>query len=185
MKYTSFSQYLIEDDGGGDNSPPNSDNNAINAPADIQVQNTPIQSQGNDNFNSTANIDKIDKPIGDNIDRFDMPQILPPLYNDFISDMNNRGIKHEYKHINITDVKMKQSLANVYPEKINAIREKNKTNNNTDIKPILVSSDNYIIDGNHRWASCQSNTIHAHVIDLPFNDAYQFLYNKHYVNKVN
>lgn len=52
-------------------------------------------------------------------------------------------------------------------------------------KPIVVSNDNYIADGHHRWLAHDevSGKVNSHVVDMPLDELHDFLNGKPYVSQ--
>lgn len=78
-----------------------------------------------------------------NIGRALMPQ-LGKDFNGFLSHLKANGHSHEYTKAYPEELKATQSEFS-HPIVKKLIKTK------PDLKPILVSNDNYIIDGHHRW----------------------------------
>jgi hypothetical protein len=78
-----------------------------------------------------------------NISRSSMPQIKD--HEKFCKHMDDCGQKYEVTRTRTSRVKPVQM--EVDQEKIDAM----VTSNNLDDKPIIVSKENYIIDGHHRY----------------------------------
>lgn len=126
--------------------------------------------------NSTTNIDTTNVPIG-MVQRINMPQVMDSLYNDFKSDLDSNNVNHEIKKVDPISLQASQDISTIYADKINSLRK----NKDKSTSPILISSDNYIVDGHHRWASCEDNLIDVHQVNMPFKDLYDFLIQKPYV----
>lgn len=102
-----------------------------------------------------------------NIKRKDLPNFKTDGMNEFVKWLKQKGIKIEYKKMNIKDVKPSQGEFN--PDKIMALMNKNL---DTKDKPAIMSSDNYIMDGHHRYAAQLNQNPDApywvYKIHLPF-----------------
>lgn len=103
--------------------------------------------------------------------RRDMPQVdSNNLKNAIDLVKRSAGVKHEMVSVGI----LKKTQKNMIPAKVAAIA--NKTTNPTKIKPVIISSDNHIVDGHHRWAAVlqkygQDQKIPVYRIDKPIKDA--------------
>jgi hypothetical protein len=77
------------------------------------------------------------------LSRDEMPQIRSFDVPDFLAFLSHHGVSHHAQQVKATTLKPVQS-------EINA--EKVRTLDTTAAKkPMLVSSDGYIMDGHHRW----------------------------------
>lgn len=85
------------------------------------------------------------------IPRIKMPQFDKNTTNEFIKYLKKNNIIVKKKYINVLDLKPTQNQLNL--EKIENMK-KNIYNLNT--KTIIVSKNNYIIDGHHRWGTLVS-----------------------------
>jgi hypothetical protein len=79
------------------------------------------------------------------IDRKHMPQIQSSNVADFISFLKSKGVDVKGSAIPVKSVKMTQSNINL--DKVKQLMDKEKNNL---AKPVIISSDNYILDGHHR-----------------------------------
>lgn len=103
-----------------------------------------------------------------NIPRAEMPQIKSAHRAALIQYLKGKSINYEKKEIN--PVFLKPSQAEYSPEKVQMAKDFLKENN----RSILVSSDDYIIDGHHQWiAAVENNYSPIEIIkfDLPIMDA--------------
>jgi hypothetical protein len=80
------------------------------------------------------------------IPRKDMPQISSKNNNDFISFLNKNNIAVEKASVRLDGLKMIQGELN--PEKALAFAARPYDNS----KPVFISRDGYVLDGNHRFA---------------------------------
>lgn len=105
-----------------------------------------------------------------NIPRQEMPQIADANKLEFIDWLENQGILVQFLELPVSllrsvqdeiDLKKVEHLATNLPEK--AIN-----------KPIIVSKDNYIMDGHHRWLAILNRDPHyalpAYRVDLPIQE---------------
>lgn len=101
---------------------------------------------------------------GYHIPRKDMPQITKDNREAFLKHLDDNNIKHETKDIQLKDYKITQG--EIDNNKVMSLLDKDTDNN-----PILVSSDNYVLDGHHRYISNyikdKDDTMKATIIDLP------------------
>jgi hypothetical protein len=97
-------------------------------------------------------VPKKSKTLG--ISRSVMPQVRAKHMDKFIKHLNKNDVKVQKT---ILDPKKLKAIQGEFDkEKIKANIEKLKTG---PLKPIIVSDDNYVIDGNHRWlASLNTGT---------------------------
>ena len=81
------------------------------------------------------------------IPRDKMPQVKSKDYDELIAFLKKRNIRMAKKKIKANQLKATQSNFNT--DKIVQAVDKYKTL--ATAKPIIVSSDGYVIDGHHRW----------------------------------
>lgn len=81
------------------------------------------------------------------IARGDMPQVKSSDYDELLSFLKSKGIRMSKQKVEAKTLKATQR--NFNKDKI-ASAAQNYTSLHK-AKPIIVSSDNYIIDGHHRW----------------------------------
>ena len=82
--------------------------------------------------------------------------------------------------------KLKKSQKELYKDKVKGIA--NRFNSPKDMKPLIISKDNHIVDGHHRWAAAiykwgEDVKIPVHRINLTINNAIK-LY-KHIADTIN
>ena len=80
--------------------------------------------------------------------RKDMPQVNTQKLSKAI-DMVKSKVKVTKTRVLAT--KLKESQVELIPKKVKGIAA--KYDKPTDMKPLIVSKDNYIVDGHHRWAA--------------------------------
>lgn len=97
------------------------------------------------------------------IPRADMPQIESKHVSEFLK---KHGVSQKVEHVNPSSLKPTQGQFN--PEKIANMSKEGRQ------KAILVSADNYVLDGHHRWLANAYNKDTQPVIRLPV-DAKQAL----------
>lgn len=83
-----------------------------------------------------------------NIDRKDMPQIKSADVKDFLSYLKKNDIKTEKKLVDPS--KLRATQGQFHKEKIKGLMDAIEAGE-LKKEPILVSKDNYVIDGHHRW----------------------------------
>lgn len=102
---------------------------------------------------------------GMHIPRKDMPQIKDHNREAFLKYLDDNNIKHENKDIVVKDYKIVQGEIDL-PKVLNIISK-----GSNDYYPLIVSNDEYIVDGNHRFCSKylvdKIATADAIVVDLP------------------
>ena len=81
------------------------------------------------------------------IPRDKMPQVKSKDYPELVAFLKSNGIRMTKRKVKAKDLKATQSNFNV--DKITQAVAKYKTL--AQAKPIIVSSDGYVIDGHHRW----------------------------------
>lgn len=80
--------------------------------------------------------------------REDMPQIKKKDLKPAISKLLKAGLN--ISKGKITPQKLQPSQTEIYKSKVDKIISKSDP---YTIKPIIISSDNYIVDGHHRWVA--------------------------------
>lgn len=121
-------------------------------------------------LNVTTNIAGHAEPMS-RMARRQLPQIKD--HNAFLEDLKEQGIETSTeRNPNNTYTPLQNELD---PEKI----KKMKTY--TDMKPIIVSKDNYVIDGHHRWAA--QDTVDALKIHMNHDELLKMLQTKPYIKK--
>jgi hypothetical protein len=100
--------------------------------------------------------------------RESMPQITQANTMEFIDWLENQGIVVQF--LSIPVALLKGAQGNVDPEKVAALQ--NSPSLNT--KPFIVSKDNYVFDGHHRWLALLNRDPHFSVdtyrVNLPLKD---------------
>lgn len=81
------------------------------------------------------------------IARGDMPQVKSSDYDELLSFLKDKGIRMKRDKVKAKSLKATQR--NFNQDKITKAAQNYTTLSKA--KPIIVSSDNYIIDGHHRW----------------------------------
>ena len=86
------------------------------------------------------------------IKRSEMPQIPTDMRNQFISDMAKQGIKATYEKVDPMSLKPTQN--EISGSKTGRLYDHFKSDGGIPKdKAILVSQDNFVIDGHHHWAA--------------------------------
>jgi len=84
------------------------------------------------------------------VDRADMPQVAEPHYPELMDYLEDHGVTRQTGKIDARKLKAVQhEFSDEGVEKM--MSKKGGDNGTTREKPLLVSQDNYIIDGHHRW----------------------------------
>lgn len=128
-----------------------------------------------ENTNTTQGMASPDLVIG-GMKRDQLPNIVD--HNAFIKDITESGVKL------YTDVcapcTLKPSQNEFNKDKVEKFKQSNDFT-----KAILISNDNIIVDGHHRWKAAQesNNRISVNKIDLTFESIYSFLNNKPYIKQ--
>lgn len=109
-----------------------------------------------------------------NVDRKDMPQIDHKDIKHFLEHMKEHGVESTYGRVQPDVLTATQGEFN--KKKITEIIQsmKNKT---YDEAPILVSDDQYVIDGHHRWLAHlnEQKPIAVHRLDANINQVYELM----------
>lgn len=115
--------------------------------------------------------------------RLSMPQIPKEMKQQFHDDLKLNGYSIKKKKHKCNDLTPTQTEFN--GEKVKNICASIADGTYKD-EPILVSQDNKIVDGHHRWKAMvdsKQNEISTEYVDMTFDDLYKFLDNKVYVIK--
>lgn len=107
--------------------------------------------------------------------RSDMPQISN--HSKMVSDLKEAGIASKKETVAASSLKPTQKDFN--KDKVDSIK-KDKAYNS---KALIVTKDDKILDGHHRWKAAHEDDADIPVfrIDLDFDDLYDFVENKDYV----
>ena len=86
------------------------------------------------------------------IERLDMPQVHPKDYAELLTYLTSLGIKMEKGEIKAKKLSATQSDFNLGKilSIMGILKKIDKAN------PLIVSSDNYIVDGHHRWLAARN-----------------------------
>jgi hypothetical protein len=101
--------------------------------------------------------------IGHTLARDLMPQIKD--IHDFLDELELRGISHRLETLDPNDLKSTQS-------EFDANKVFQMMQNQGERKPIITSSDGYVLDGHHRWLEAHNKCekVEAYVCDAPILD---------------
>ena len=94
------------------------------------------------------------------VPREQMPQIASKDIKDFLKQ---NGV--EYNESTVRPDLLKPTQSQFNPEKIATIDEKGRS------MPILISNDDYVLDGHHRWLANHFSKSYQKVIILPWDAA--------------
>ncbi len=105
------------------------------------------------------------------IKRIDMPQIRSDLVPQFIEELRSSGVKVKNGKQQVGKLKATQS--ELHADKVQSMIENPKVRANL-AKPIIVSSDGFILDGHHRWAAMVTMSPKSKIptveVNLPMKD---------------
>jgi hypothetical protein len=105
-----------------------------------------------------------------NMPREEMPQITVKDTMEFIDWLENQGITVQYLSMPVALLRCVQGNEHVDQKKVTALQ--NSTAMST--KPFIVSKDNYVFDGHHRWLAILNRDPHYSVntyrVNLPIKD---------------
>jgi hypothetical protein len=73
-----------------------------------------------------------------------MPQIAQDQRDNFLKSLEDEGISHQYLRMAPIHLKATQGEFNL--DKVRSIMDKKPK-----LNPVIVSKDNFILDGHHRW----------------------------------
>ena len=170
--FKEFLNKLNEDEGGGAD--------AADLSGDVSYSQDEIAVNDDDetSTNTSNNIAGWTPPIGW-FSRVQMPQIYSYLYPQFVADLSIQNINHDTKKSKKKD--LTPSQGEFKQEKVDNIKQ-SMADGSYKSFPLLVSSDNIIVDGHHRWHALEDNDYHdINQVDLTLDELYNFLQNKPYV----
>lgn len=111
--------------------------------------------------------------------RKDMPQVKTDDLGKAFNKLREMGI--DVEEGKTTPDTFKPSQKDIYQSKVDAILKRTSKSNLRTMKPLVVSKDNYIVDGHHRWKALLDGFPKERIpyikIDLPVKKAIQ-VYNK-------
>ena len=112
----------------------------------VEVEETSKYSTKTENLLGKLNELKIFKPSNPKgIPRSEMPQVKSDDYKDYLKHMKKSGIDHTIGYVNTKDLKAVQSQFSDSGI-VRALKGMDKKE-----KPVIISKDGFVIDGNHRW----------------------------------
>lgn len=88
-----------------------------------------------------------------------LPQIPKDKMGGFLKYLKKQNISSETKDVQTKNLKSSQGEFDI--NKIFSIAMSDKE------EPIIISNDDHVLDGHHRWVAKHGKKIQAHVIDLP------------------
>lgn len=112
------------------------------------------------------------------VKRTEMPQVHKDHYPELIKYLKNHGGKFSVGKVNAKNLKPVQSeFSDAGVEKMIG-QMKSQSGSNFD-KPLIVSSDNYIIDGHHRWLAAWNENMDVAImkISIPIKQLLQLVRN--------
>lgn len=99
-----------------------------------------------------------------------MPQIDESDYDDFLRFVASKGVAVAHKKVSTRDVRPHQRIDKIAIQRMpEAARQ----------KPVFISIDGYILDGNHRWAfhiMMHDQELPAIELGLPFEEAIKLMF---------
>lgn len=105
--------------------------------------------------------------------RKDMPQIQRKDLQKAMNLLKSRGIR--VKKGRGIPKSFKPSQKDIYKEKVLKILKDPRSKDPNNMKPFIVSRDNYLVDGHHRWAAMKimypNHKFVYYKIDLPIQQA--------------
>lgn len=111
--------------------------------------------------------------------RKDMPQVKTDDLGKAIKKLEQMSIR--VKRGNIEAGKLEPSQKDIYDAKVKKILDRTTKSSLRNMKPLVISQDNYIVDGHHRWKAMligyPTEKIPYIKIGLPMKRAIQ-MYNK-------
>lgn len=110
--------------------------------------------------------------------RHSLPQIRD--FEAFTKDLGENGIKMSTKLLRPGDLAPTQS--NFNEEKVDSMIAEG----GWEKKPIISSSDQFVVDGHHRWLAAAKTKmpVKSRVVDMSCDDLLKFLKDKPYCEKV-
>jgi len=117
--------------------------------------------------------DQIDVETDVGIPREEMPQIKSSDMTEFVQWLKtNKGVDSKTVAMTVDDLKPSQSKINV--DKVKGMLAKKSIDELSNSKPVLVTEDDYLVDGHHRWFALlvddSKNTIKSVRVKANFED---------------
>lgn len=107
-----------------------------------------------------------------NISRHEMPQISDHHKMAFIDFLENNGITVQFLDMPVSVLRSAQDSIDM--KKVERMPDDAKD------KPIIISKENFVVDGHHRWISILNSdphkTIPAYRIDLPIQRCFDYIH---------
>ena len=110
------------------------------------------------------------------IKREDMPQVHKDHYDELVQHIRNHGGNYIKKHADPKTLKAVQcEFSDEGIEKM--IHAKDEVAGTTREKPLLVSQDNFIVDGHHRWLAAYhlNETIPVLKFSIPIKQLFNII----------
>jgi hypothetical protein len=105
-----------------------------------------------------------------NMTREQMPQITAANTMEFIDWLEGQGITVQFLSMPVALLRCAQGNDQVDPKKVSALQN----SQTISTKPFIVSKDNYVFDGHHRWLALLNRDPHYSVdtyrVNLPIKD---------------
>ena len=104
-------------------------------------------------------------------ERKDMPQVTRADFDRMMDAFVRDGVTFEHTNAKLAELKSTQK--DIIPEKLEAVKRDFK-DHETDVKPFVISNDDYILDGHHRWLALKElgrESAPVIRIDLPKEEA--------------
>jgi hypothetical protein len=105
-----------------------------------------------------------------NMPREQMPQITQANTMEFIDWLEGQGITVQFVAMPVALLRCVQGADAVDPKKVTALQN----SQTISTKPFIVSKDNYVFDGHHRWLALLNRDPHFSVdtyrVNLPIRD---------------
>jgi hypothetical protein len=104
------------------------------------------------------------------LNRIEMPQVRSHYIDDFLDTLTEDNISYGYSIVEAKNLKPTQKEINM--DRVNMISE-----DLVNSKYVIVSSDDYVLDGHHRWKWAEMNDKEIKIlrIDLPIRELLDYL----------
>lgn len=128
--------------------------------------------------NETDDTPKIYVPTSSlNIPRQEMPQITQTNIMEFLDWFESQGVVVQFLSMPVASLRSAQDTNQVNLNKVSLLLQHSNTVSND--KPMIVSKDNFIVDGQHRWVALLNKDpqqmIEAYRINLPIEQLLTFV----------
>lgn len=131
--------------------------------------------------NFTSGMATTVKPMGGLQSRNQLPNIddFKEFYQDITSDGGNLA------HMTVPSSSLSPTQNEFNDEKVDSIKKRISGKKTGEVTPILISNDNFIIDGHHRWKAFNDLdlSIPVTVVGKTYDEVIKFLKDKPYVKK--